>query len=430
MTAKKTEPYQLESKAPNGKTTLLRKSAEDYKQEMRIKLGVDENILATRVSSLWGTNEQIYDQLARTVTAIEDGKNVSNAPSADVTGASRELLEACRKEFEEIKNDRSLTEQEKTEKRKEIFTVLEEIRVANAREKTWKWSKDFFGELKESIGNVMTVDNVKMGLLKLGVCVAVSVILAVFLAPVAGPLAVFILPVFFAAAALYCAIKLISGVMNAWGKANKKSYAEKSEAGEQVLKSAAGIANYDQIQMNQAIQEKEAAQEELRTAERNEADSPHTKTCNDFRELNAYKKACQAILDATDDRSLSPETAKVFDNLKTRYRVGDLAGVKNKLQRNNVITKTEEAIQSQKHNYLVASSHVSKLQATTAAAQSNFEAKSKVAKKYTTELAGSIKERVQQSKTRVDSRTEKKADFRSRMNTDIPSGSGPGMSKK
>lgn len=110
-------------------------AASEYKTILQEKLGVQGNIVPTRVSgALWGPNAKIYDELSSAVTAIERGQKSNwhpsnlisgmNTPSLDVREASIKLLEICRKELENkinnfepecdaIKNDRRLNLQEK-----------------------------------------------------------------------------------------------------------------------------------------------------------------------------------------------------------------------------------------------------------------------------------------------------------------------------
>ena len=146
-------------------------NATAYQADLALQFDVLGNWIPTRISGAtpFAPKAEMYDELSSAVTAIERGQaskwafsnliSGMNVPSIDVRDASIELLEVCRAELtkiDEINNDTTLNAQQKKEKIAEekafIFGLLGDIRNANAREGTFKWTNDFLSSMGKKFG--------------------------------------------------------------------------------------------------------------------------------------------------------------------------------------------------------------------------------------------------------------------------------------
>lgn len=237
--------------------TVAASDAQDYKDRLSSELGLTENWVATAISGNeyigWGPKAQMYDQLASTVTAIEAGQagdtlgNIMrgmNAPALNVAQASRQLLDICREDLMKVENDPDLDEHAKKQKRKEIFGVLETIRIANAREKTWQWTRHFYSSIGNDIRKSMNwkKSDIYKGLAILACCVAALITVGICLSP-ALPI---VLGVMGAVVGAFFLVKAIMSIKKAWKSANLEARTEKQAAAEKVLeRAAAGAEDID-----------------------------------------------------------------------------------------------------------------------------------------------------------------------------------------
>ena len=223
--------------------------ANAYKDEIAKDLGVGRDI-PTRVGANlgFGSNAYIYRELASAVDSIEQAQDRDSklnmwrgmkTPSLDVAAASKELVEKCRQHLKDIDTHPTLDDEDKKKQRQEVFDILETIRIANAREKTWKWTKEFYASLgkniRDNINESIKWPNILSNLFKIGVCVAVFVVASMFL----GPAAPIVMPLMFLALSAYCAVRIYQGISAAWKTADQAASKEKKEAAKDVLAMAA-----------------------------------------------------------------------------------------------------------------------------------------------------------------------------------------------
>ncbi len=234
--------------------------ADLYKARIAKQFGVQDNWIPTRISGAtpFAPKAEMYDELSSAVTAIERGQaskwafsnliSGMNAPSIDVRDASIELLEVCRVELmklDEINKDRNLSAQQKKDKIAQekafIFGLLGDIRNANAREGTFKWTNDFLLSMGKKFGQSLNRTNFALAILGVAVCVTVSVLATLGTLAFLGVFAPYALPFVIAGVCLFAFCKLVKGVYNAWQDANKLAAKSKSELGDNVLNRAAKI---------------------------------------------------------------------------------------------------------------------------------------------------------------------------------------------
>ena len=243
-------------------------AAFEYKGVMAKQFDVEGNIVPTRVSgALWGPKAKIYDELSSAVTAIERGQKDNwhprnwisgmNNPSLDVTNASIELLEICREELmkiDEINKDPRWNAQEKkakiAEQKAYVFGLLADIRNANARERTFQWSRDFFSSLGKNFRPELNKTNISLAVIGLGICVALPIVGAAALA------AAYVLPVVFGLFCVFALCKLVQGVYNSWQDANKLATKSKNASGDKILSQ---VAMFKEKNLSIPRQERDAA---------------------------------------------------------------------------------------------------------------------------------------------------------------------------
>ena len=234
-----------------------------YKTLMAESLKVDRNLVSTRLAgATWGANAELYDHLASTVTAIEQGQSANwapqnlisgmNAASLDVKDASIELLEICRQELmklDEIKKDPRLTTKEKEDEIKTqkeyVFGLLKDIREANAPEKTFQWSRNFFSSIGNKLSSSMTRGNIAAGILSIMVCVAMNMVVHAVSLAALGFFAPYVLPVVIGIVAVFWLVKMVKGVYNAYVEASSDLEKSKTLAGDKVLSRVAKISEND-----------------------------------------------------------------------------------------------------------------------------------------------------------------------------------------
>ena len=222
--------------------------ASEYKGAIASQFGVKG--YATNVSGIISSNAEMYDELASAVTAIERGQKGNwhprnwisgmNNPSLDVTNASIELLEICREELmkiDEINKDPRWNAQEKkakiAEQKAYVFGLLADIRNANARERTFQWSRDFFSSLGKNFRPELNKTNISLAVIGLGICVALPIVGAAALA------AAYVLPIVFGLFCVFALCKLVQGVYNSWQDANKLATKSKNASGDKILSQVA-----------------------------------------------------------------------------------------------------------------------------------------------------------------------------------------------
>lgn len=238
-------------------------TASEYKTALAKTLKVDTNLISHRVAgAAWSSDAQIYDHLASTVTAIEQGQTTNwapknlisgmNAASLDVRAASIDLLGICRKELEkldDIKKDKRLNAKEQeakiAEQKQYIFGLLEDIRNANAPEKTMQWSRNFFSSIGSKLSSSFTRGNIGLAIVGVAVCVAMNIIVHAVSLAALGALAPYALPFVIGAVALFWLVKMVIGVSNAYQEASKTADQAKSAAGDKVLEHAAKFKETD-----------------------------------------------------------------------------------------------------------------------------------------------------------------------------------------
>ncbi|MBP6918589.1 MAG: hypothetical protein KBB94_06715 [Legionellaceae bacterium] len=246
--------------------------ADLYKAAIASQFNVEGNIVPTRVSgALWGPKAKIYDELSSAVTAIERGQKDNwhprnwisgmNNPSLDVTNASIELLEICREELmkiDEINKDPRWNAQEKkakiAEQKAYVFGLLADIRNANARERTFQWSRDFFSSLGKNFRPELNKTNISLAVIGLGICVALPIVGAAALA------AAYVLPVVFGLFCVFALCKLVQGVYNSWQDANKLATKSKNASGDKILSQ---VAMFKEKNLSIPRQERDAAKVEM-----------------------------------------------------------------------------------------------------------------------------------------------------------------------
>ncbi len=231
--------------------------AKTYKKDLAAQFDVLGNWIPTRISGAtpFAPKAEMYDELSSTVSAIERGQaskwdfsnliSGMNSPSLDVMDASIELLEVCRVELmklDEINDDKTLSAQEKKEKiAKEkafIFGLLEDIRNANARERTFQWTQDFMSSMGKKFGQSLNKTNFALAILGVVACVTISAV-GVAALGFLGVCAPYALPFVIAGVCLFAFCKLVKGVYNAWQDANQLATKSKTASGSKVLDKAA-----------------------------------------------------------------------------------------------------------------------------------------------------------------------------------------------
>ena len=239
-------------------------NAKQYKVELAAQFDVLGNWIPTRISGAtpFAPKAEMYDELSSAVTAIERGQaskwafsnliSGMNAPSINVRDASIELLEVCRVELmklDEINKDPTLSAQQKKDQiAKEkafIFGLLGDIRNANAREGTFKWTNDFLSSMGKKFGQSLNRTNFALAILGVAVCVTVSVLATVGILGFLGVCAPYALPFVIAGVCLFAFCKLVKGVYNAWQDANQLAAKSKSELGDKVLNRVAALDKDD-----------------------------------------------------------------------------------------------------------------------------------------------------------------------------------------
>lgn len=114
--------------------------------------------------------------------------------------------------------------------------MLKDIRNANAREGTFKWSRDFLYSLfSKNVRPSINKTNISMALLGLGICVAVPILGAAALA------GTYVLPAVFGLFGLFVLCKLVQAVYNTWQDANKLATQSKTASGEKILERVAAF---------------------------------------------------------------------------------------------------------------------------------------------------------------------------------------------
>lgn len=214
-------------------------------------------------------NANILKQLSATVDKIELGPTTSNTPSLDVRTASIELLEECRKMLLEIDTNPSLSGADKIDERKEILDLLDMINLANSRERTWKWTRDFVSSSATKFKESLTWGNIRTAILAVTVCVVVSTLAKLGLLAFLGAFAPYAFPLVISAVAVFCFYKAATGLYQAWKDANKIARVEKEAMGTEVIETVAKFANSDLIT---AKKELESATVAKSAAEKNYSD--------------------------------------------------------------------------------------------------------------------------------------------------------------
>ena len=244
--------------------TRIKCEADLYKARIAKQFGVQGNWIPTRISGAtpFAPKAEMYDELSSAVTAIERGQaskwafsnliSGMNVPSIDVRDASIELLEVCRVELmklDEINKDTTLSAQQKKDKIAQekafIFGLLGDIRNANAREGTFKWTNDFLSSMGKKFGQSLNRTNFALAILGVAVCVTVSVLATLGTLAFLGVFAPYALPFVIAGVCLFAFCKLVKGVYNAWQDANKLAAKSKSELGDNVLNRVAALDKDD-----------------------------------------------------------------------------------------------------------------------------------------------------------------------------------------
>lgn len=184
---------------------------------------------------------ETYTQLSNAIDAIDNGPTTSNAPPLDVRRASADLVESCRKRLVELDTEsekQGYTAQNQKE-REDIFALLEEIRVANAREKNWQWASDFTSSMARQVyeGLSWAYAN-KLTLLTCGVLAGVAAAFALPALLMLGPIGWGALAVAALSFIGYLFYKIGSVIGTAYREANEKALNEKMGAGDAILKAA------------------------------------------------------------------------------------------------------------------------------------------------------------------------------------------------
>lgn len=348
-------------------------AASEYRILLAKNLKVDTNLISHRVAAAWNSNAEIYDHLASTVTAIEQGQTTNwapknlisgmNAASLDVRAASIELLEICRKELEkldDIKNDKRLNAKEQeakiAEQKQYIFGLLEDIRNANAPEKTMQWSRNFFSSIGSKLSSSFTRGNIGLAIVGVAVCVAMNIIVKVVSLAALGAFAPYALPFVIGAVALFWFAKIVKGVYNAYKEASKTANQAKSAAGDKVLEHAAKFKETDpeipkkkqdmddkKSAMEKAQEAVDVKEKELKTALKT-ASEPFQQN---LRELVEEQRNLETIIREQTARKSSPKGTKAAATIKDadakiRSAKGDLhANEIKQLQVNTILNKFE-----------------------------------------------------------------------------------------
>jgi|GEM_PF-5577995 len=259
-------------------------NATDYKTDLATQFDVLGNWIPTRISGAtpFAPKAEMYDELSSAVTAIERGQaskwafsnliSGMNAPSIDVRDASIELLEVCRVELmklDEINEDPTLSAQQKKDKiAKEkafIFGLLGDIRNANAREGTFKWTNDFLSSMGKKFGQSLNRTNFALAILGVAVCVTVSVLATLGTLAFLGVFAPYALPFVIAGVCLFAFCKLVKGVYNAWQDANQLAAKSKTASGNKILDTA---ATYKEKNLSIPRQERDAAKVDMESTQK------------------------------------------------------------------------------------------------------------------------------------------------------------------
>lgn len=240
-------------------------SAIRYKSDLAKQFKANQTL--SRVAASVDANSAIYDQLSRTVNAIEQGKQegwMYNTVSQDLTTASIELLEKYRKDLAKIEVATHLNAAQKAEEREKIFAELDILRRANSGQKTKVWANEF----RKALFKDVTARTVAVDLLKIGAFVLAGFVIGALLSiGVLGPFAPFAMPLLITAAVCYAAYRIGSAIWNACTTANKVVNEKKAELGKGIIQDAAIMAERDlevaveakQKEMEQPVAEYEAA---------------------------------------------------------------------------------------------------------------------------------------------------------------------------
>lgn len=221
----------------------------DYKKqiEKQLKLEGADSIVSHAIRGqrtpfgVASRRAETYTQLSNTIDAIDNGPTTSNAPPLDVRRASADLVESCRKRLVELDTEsekQGYTAQNQKE-REDIFALLEEIRVANAREKNWQWASDFTSSMARQVyeGLSWAYAN-KWTLLTCGVLAGVAAAFALPALLMLGPIGWGALAVAALSFIGYLFYKIGSVIGTAYREANEKALNEKMGAGDAILEAA------------------------------------------------------------------------------------------------------------------------------------------------------------------------------------------------
>lgn len=225
------------------------KQSQAYKDQMKADFGIEgaDSIVPNSVRGqrtpfgVVSRRAESYTQLSRAIDAIDNGPTTSNAPPLDVRRASADLVESCKKRLVELDTKSELQgyNAKNQEEREAIFALLEDVKIANAREKNWQWASDFTASLSRQVyeGLSWAYAN-KWTLLTCGVIAGVAAAFAVPALLMLGPIGWGVLA--FAALSFlgYLFYKVGSAISTAYNEANKKALDEKMEAGDAILQAA------------------------------------------------------------------------------------------------------------------------------------------------------------------------------------------------
>lgn len=225
------------------------KTSQQYKDQMKVDFQIEgaDSIVPNSVRGqrtpfgVVSRRAESYTQLSRAIDAIDNGPTTSNAPPLDVRRASADLVESCRKRLVEldIESEKQGYNAKNQEEREAIFALLEDVKIANAREKNWQWAGDFTASLSRQVyeGLAWAYAN-KWTLLTCGVIAGVTAAFAVPALLMLGPIGWGVLA--FAALSFlgYLFYKVGSAISTAYNEANKKALNEKMEAGNAILGAA------------------------------------------------------------------------------------------------------------------------------------------------------------------------------------------------
>ena len=321
--------------------------ASEYKGAIASQFGVKG--YATNVSGIISSNAEMYDELASAVTAIERGQKGNwhprnwisgmNNPSLDVTNASIDLLEICREELmkiDEINKDPRWNAQEKkakiAEQKAYVFGLLADIRNANARERTFQWSRDFFSSLGKNFRPELNKTNISLAVVGLGICVALPIVGAAALT------AAYVLPVVFGLFCVFALCKLVQGVYNCWQDANKLATKSKNASGDKILSQVAMFKEKNlsipQKEMEDAQATKEGVETTIAQKERElEAKILEVKAPL-IKELNALVLEAQTLKESRAEKSAIASAKPVAKKVRggSGYTSSEIAAAREALR--------------------------------------------------------------------------------------------------